>query len=196
MVTVVSSSSNVASVPLKSKRCVSSRTAWSTALVNSWVSISETTSNEGISGLFLSGFRQQLIEGAFELSHELRVVLAGGGSGIPSVNLAYLTLAVDENRRRKGIDLVQHRQLLGGLVLVRNTGNQSGVLDAVVLPETLRSRGGALEVAEVLEHQRDDLETLRAIVAIERCEERRFIVAIGAPAAGQRDDDDFVLEFG
>src|SRR6202022_3416418 len=99
MVTVVSSSSNVASVPLKSKRCVSSRTAWSTAFVSSWVSISETTSNEGIVALL--GFRQQLIESAFELGHELRVVLAGGGSGIPCVNLAYLAPSVDENRRRK-----------------------------------------------------------------------------------------------
>src|SRR5882672_6385642 len=105
MVTVVSSSSNVASVPLKSKRCVSSRTAWSTAFVNSWVSISETTSNEGI---FL-GFRQQLIESAFELSHELRVVLAGGRPRIPRVNLAHPAAAVDENRRRKGVDPGQHR---------------------------------------------------------------------------------------
>src|SRR5882757_1100821 len=151
MVTVASSSSNVASVPLKSKRCVSSRTAWSTALVNSCVSISETTSNEGI--LRLLSFRQQLSESAFEFSYELRVVLAGGRPGIPRVNLTHLSPAVDENCRRKSVNPVQHRQLLGRLVLVRNAGNQGRVLDAVMLPEPLRGRGGALEITEVLEHQ-------------------------------------------
>ena len=48
MVTVKSLSSNVHLVPLKSKRCDSSRFAWSTALVSSWLSISETTSKEGM----------------------------------------------------------------------------------------------------------------------------------------------------
>src|SRR5580698_3625987 len=48
MVTVVSSSSKQAPVFLKSKRCDSSRLAWSTALVSSCESISDTTSKEGM----------------------------------------------------------------------------------------------------------------------------------------------------
>ena len=44
----LSSSTNFASTPLKSKRVVSSRLAWSTALVSSWVLTSETTSKEGM----------------------------------------------------------------------------------------------------------------------------------------------------
>src|SRR5690349_8245293 len=54
----------VAPVSLKSKRCVSSRFAWSTALVSSWASSSETVSNEGM----------QVLSGAqdlFELARNL-----------------------------------------------------------------------------------------------------------------------------
>src|SRR5450755_601505 len=99
MVTVVSSSSKVASVPLKSNRCVSSRTAWSTAFVNSCVSISETTSNEGMIGtLRRLGFRQQLIESTLEVVDESSVMLTRGRPGIARVNLAYLALAVDDDR--------------------------------------------------------------------------------------------------
>ena len=46
--TTLPSSTNFASTPLKSKRVVSSRLAWSTALVSSWVSTSETISKEGM----------------------------------------------------------------------------------------------------------------------------------------------------
>src|SRR5690606_29504784 len=42
------SRSKAASTPLKSKRVVSSRLAWSTALVSSWVSTSETMSKDGM----------------------------------------------------------------------------------------------------------------------------------------------------
>ena len=48
----LSSSTNFASTPLKSKRVESSRLAWSTALVSSWMLTSETTSKEGM-GEFL-----------------------------------------------------------------------------------------------------------------------------------------------
>src|SRR5687767_7130753 len=41
-------SSKVAPVSLKSNRCESSRFAWSTALVSSWPSSSDTASNEGM----------------------------------------------------------------------------------------------------------------------------------------------------
>src|SRR5690349_8554712 len=52
---------NVAPVSLKSKRCVSSRFAWSTALVSSWLSSSETASNEG-----MVGFRRSAAQGLLE----------------------------------------------------------------------------------------------------------------------------------
>src|SRR3982751_363167 len=59
-------SSNVAPVSLKSKRCVSSRFAWSTALVSSCVSSSETVSNDGMSGL------ERLLEFRHEVGTHLR----------------------------------------------------------------------------------------------------------------------------
>src|SRR3546814_7283840 len=43
-----SSRSKLASTPLKSKRVVNSRLAWSTALVSSWVYTSDTISKEGM----------------------------------------------------------------------------------------------------------------------------------------------------
>src|SRR5690242_4592579 len=58
-------SSNVAPVSLKSKRCVSSRFAWSTALVSSWLSSSETASKEG---MWISGSGAQ---GLLELRHHV-----------------------------------------------------------------------------------------------------------------------------
>src|ERR1700722_3474443 len=131
MVTVVSSSSKVASVPLKSKRCPSSRIAWSTAFVNSWVSISETTSKEGMSGL-----REQLIQRGLHLVLELRVVISGGRAGKAGMDLAHVAPAVDENRGGKGVHALQHRQLFCGLILVRNAGDQRGVFDGVMLPKS------------------------------------------------------------
>src|ERR1700733_4451325 len=187
MVTVVSSSSKLAPVSLKSKRCVNSRTAWSTALVNSCVSISDTTSNEGM--LALLSLCQQLIQGVFHLGHELNVVIAGGGTGIPRMNLANVAFAVDEDRSGKGHEALQHGQFLGCLVLIGDAGDQRGVFDAVVLPEALRSLRGALEISKVLELQRHDLQTLVAIVLVKRCEERCLVMAIRAPAAGQRHDE-------
>src|SRR3982751_6094370 len=64
-------SSNSAPVSLKSKRCVSSRFAWSTALVSSWVSSSETASKEGMDYFPCSG-----AQGFFELRHDVRPDLA------------------------------------------------------------------------------------------------------------------------
>src|SRR5881275_2627865 len=59
-------SSNVAPVSLKSNRCVSSRFAWSTALVSSCVSSSETVSNDGMSGL------ERLLELRHDIGTHLR----------------------------------------------------------------------------------------------------------------------------
>src|SRR6187549_471510 len=60
-------SSKLAPVSLKSKRCVSSRLAWSTALVSSWLSSSETASNEGMAVTRLDSGAQ----GFFELRHHV-----------------------------------------------------------------------------------------------------------------------------
>src|SRR5690606_10555729 len=49
-VITASSRTNFASTPLKSKRLDSSRLAWSTALISSWVSTSETISKDGMAG--------------------------------------------------------------------------------------------------------------------------------------------------
>ena len=58
-VTVYSFSSYFAPVPLKSKRWLTSRFAWSTALVSSWGSISDTTSKEGMADLRTMDRRQR-----------------------------------------------------------------------------------------------------------------------------------------
>src|SRR5687767_3848469 len=60
-------SSKTAPVSLKSNRCESSRFAWSTALVSSWLSSSETASKEGMAGSGSSG-----AQGFFEIGHDVR----------------------------------------------------------------------------------------------------------------------------
>src|SRR3954468_22914561 len=72
-VTVLSTNSKVAPVSLKSKRCVSSRIAWSTALVSSCLLSSETTSNEGIvsSALLVGGLPGLRLELLAVLAREL-----------------------------------------------------------------------------------------------------------------------------
>src|SRR6187399_1544196 len=63
-------SSNTAPVSLKSKRCESSRFAWSTAFVSSWVSSSETASKEGMAASRMSG-----AQGSFETGYNVRADL-------------------------------------------------------------------------------------------------------------------------
>src|SRR5579883_1102056 len=75
-VTVVSSSSKVAPVSLKSKRCASSRLAWSTALVSSCRSISETTSKEGMRSTILARLQGEKLRVATVGRHQRLVTAA------------------------------------------------------------------------------------------------------------------------
>src|SRR5271156_758296 len=90
MVTVRSSSSNCEPVSLKSKRWASSRLAWSTALVNSWLSISETTSNDGMGSTIPARLQRE----------KLCIAAVLGGQRI-------MAAALDD------APLVQHQDLIG-----------------------------------------------------------------------------------
>jgi len=112
------------------------------------------------------------------------------------MDLANYAGAIDEQSRRKSEHAVQLRQARGCIVLVRGAGDQRGVVDVVAIAEAVHRFGSLWEVAELLEHQRDDLESRSPLLAVQLGEKRCLVVAVGAPTAGQRHDHDFTAEVG
>src|SRR5690606_1934959 len=95
---------------------------------------------------------------------------------------------------RKREDAIQLRQPRGGILLVVHARDQRFVADVELLAHFAHGRGGALEIAELLEHQLDYLEPPVAMLEIVRSKERRLIMAVRAPASSERDDHDLAGE--
>ena len=110
------------------------------------------------------------------------------------MDLAHLAAAVDEDRGREGEHAVELRQSRRSVVLVGDAGDQRGVLDAVSLAETIGRLGGTLEVAELLEHQRHHFEAACPIPLVQIDQQLRLVMAVRAPAAGERHHHDLALE--
>src|SRR5687767_12244383 len=106
-------SSNLALVPLKSKRVPTSRVAWSTAFATSWAFSSETTSKEGMradDSLLPALLREQSVDLHAEFAHVLFIVPAGSRPGEAGMDVAHLAVSIEQDRGRKAIDAAQARQ--------------------------------------------------------------------------------------
>ena len=110
------------------------------------------------------------------------------------MDLSNLAMAINENRRRKGKHAVKLRELGGGVVLVRGSGDQSRVFDTVATTKSIGCFCGTLEVTELLEHKRDHLKPFRTFFAMQFGQEGGFVVTIGAPATRERDDNHFAVK--
>ena len=95
----------------------------------------------------------------------------------------------ERRRKRKQIDGLRHERVH----VVRLAGHEHRVVDVVLLHERAQP-DGVRQLIGLLERERDDLQTARFVGAIEVGEERRFVVAVGAPAAADHDDHDLAGE--
>src|SRR5688500_10596219 len=114
--------------------------------------------------------------------------------GKSRVNVAHHPVAVDQDRSRIAVNAAEHRQRLAGLVGLGEPGDQRRKLDAEIRAVAPHGARSFCEVAVALEHQRNDLEPLLAVFAVEGHQKSRFVVAVRTPGAAERDQHHFAAE--
>ena len=122
----------------------------------------------------------------------------GGGTREAGVHAAHAAVAAEEDRRRVRAEVDELRQRVVDRLRRRRrlhrAGEQHRILDAVSLDERLHARARHFRIRIVLEHQPDDLEAARAVIAVDLAQERRLVVAVRAPASADRQDHDLAAE--
>ena len=103
-------------------------------------------------------------------------------------------ISADEDRRRISAEVLQLRQLPLEITFVGRAGEQNRILQSESPAEDAQLLAIARDIAGIFEAERDDFEPLSAIAIREFLEKRRFVVTVWAPAAGDRDDDNFIAE--
>src|SRR5688572_5051714 len=158
-----------------------------------------TPSSAAMSSKFLwfmtsSLFGQEPFDFLAELLDVLVMMPTRRRPGKSSVNVAHDAVAVDQDRSRIAIDAAEHRQRFAGLVRLGQPGDQRRKLDAEVRAVATHGTRSFCEFAVAFEHQRDDLEPLFAVFAIERCQKLRLVVAVWTPGTAERDEHDLAAE--
>src|SRR4029079_10746874 len=133
------------------------------------------------------------LDRARDLRGGLRVERAGRLPRESGVCPTDATIAADVDACRKRVEILELRQLRAQIL--RLAYQQHGIRDVVLLQECLEAHG-IRELSGLLEREQDDLESLIVILPVEIGEERRLVVAIRAPAAGQAEDYHLAAESG
>src|SRR5579872_7470347 len=95
------------------------------------------------------------------------------------------TVLANEKGSRPAVEVGDLRKGCGQLVGC--SGEQHRIGDAVSMDHGAKA-GGILMLRGFFEAELDDLEAAVVVFAVERFEEGRFVLAVGAPAATDRDD--------
>jgi hypothetical protein len=122
---------------------------------------------------------------------ESGIIFAGSGSGVSGVDGLHEAVAADEERGWPAVQAFDAGEFL--IELVRCASHDDRIGDA----EFADHGTEACEIRELrgfLEADLDDLKALIVVALVERFEEGRFILAVGAPASAGGDDDHLVVE--
>jgi len=116
-----------------------------------------------------------------------RVEFAAARAREPGVHSPDSAIAADDERRREGVEI--HGLGHFRVEVVGIAGEQHGVLEPVSSDERAQTCWIG-ELIAVLERQGYDLQAPRLVLLVDRSQERRLVVAVGAPAAADVDEDD------
>jgi hypothetical protein len=140
--------------------------------------------------------RQQSLDHGDPLGHQPLVVQARRGPLETGVDVAHLPRAIEEHRSRKREDAGQLGQLACRVVAIRRAGDQGRVSDTEGRLELAGGVCGQREITVMLEHQRNDLEPLPTVFLVQLRQQAGLVMAIRAPASGQRHDHHFAGKAG
>src|SRR5579864_1614806 len=110
------------------------------------------------------------------------MLLTGGHAGEAGMYPPDAPVTPQDNGRRVDREVDQLRQLLGGIVVPVGPRHQDRELDAVAPDEGEDTWPGNCKIRVVLEEKTNDLQAYRMELLVELDQERRFVVAIRAPA--------------